>query len=148
MTLQLRDATLQDSDLLLEFMAGFNQEEGIAFEPEVYRDRINAAFQFPQFVKVWLVTVNSAPVGYAIMTFTFSFEFGGIQAAIDEVYLCSTQRRKGLGTLVLELLEREAANSGAKALWGDISDEKPWLYTFYERAGFNPYPYRPYSKPL
>jgi hypothetical protein len=55
---------------------------------------------------------------------------------------------KGLGTLVLECLEREATNSGAKTLWGDISDEKPWLSTFYERAGFNYYPYRPYRKQL
>lgn len=148
MTLQLREALPPDSNLLLEFMAGFNQEEGIAFSLEVYRARINAAFQFPQFAKIWLVTANSSPAGYAVLTFTFSFEFGGIQATIDEIYLCFTKRRKGLGTLTLKLLEREAANSGAKALWADISDEKPWLSTFYERAGFKHYPYRPYSKQL
>lgn len=148
MTLQLREALPQHSDMLLEFMAEFNREEGISFDPELYRARIDAAFQFPHFVKVWLVIANSSPIGYAILTFTFSFEFSGIQATIDEIYLCSTERRKGLGTLTLELLECEAANSGAKTLWGDISDEKPWLSIFYERAGFKRYPYRPYSKQL
>jgi GNAT superfamily N-acetyltransferase len=148
MTLQLREALPQDSNLLLELMAGFNQEEGIAFNPDVYQARINTAFQFSQLVKVWLVLMDTSPIGYAVLTFTFSFEFGGIQAAIDEIYLYSTERRKGLGILILELLGCEAAHSGAKTLWADISDEKPWLSTFYERAGFKRYPYCPYSKQL
>lgn len=54
-------------------MAEFNQEEGIDFDAEAYRDRLNAAFQLPQFVKIWLIAVDSLSIGYAILTFTFSF---------------------------------------------------------------------------
>jgi GNAT superfamily N-acetyltransferase len=148
MSLQLREALPQDSNLLLEFMAGFNQEEGIAFNREIYRARLDAAFHSPQLVKIWLAIAHSSPVGYAVLTFTFSFEFGGIQATIDEIYLCPAERHKGLGTSILELLEREAANSGVKTLWSDIPHEKPWLSTFYERAGFERYPYFSYRKQL
>jgi GNAT superfamily N-acetyltransferase len=148
MTIELREASFQDVELLLGFMAEFNREESIDFDPEIYRARLNVAFQFSQLVKIWLLVASSEPIGYAVLTFTFSFEFGGVQAAIDEIYLCPKERRKGLGTLVLECLEHEAINSGAKTLWGDISDEKPWLSSFYERAGFTCYPYRPYRKQL
>jgi GNAT superfamily N-acetyltransferase len=148
MSLELRAVLPQDTELLLEFMAGFNQEENIVFDAEVYRARVHAAFQCPQLVKIWLIAVESSPVGYAVLAFTFSFEFGGIQATIDEIYLQPAERRKGLGTLILQRLEQEASHAGAKTLWGDIADEKPGLTLFYERAGFDRYPYRPYSKPL
>lgn len=148
MNLELREASLQDVELLLKFMAEFNREESIDFDAEAYRARLIAAFQVPHFVKTWLVAARSNPIGYAVLTFTFSFEFGGIQATIDEIYLCRTERSKGLGMSVLQCLEREAINSGANTLWGDISDEKPRLLAFYERAGFRHYPYRPYRKQL
>lgn len=148
MSIELRKASVQDIELLLEYMAGFNQEEGIFFDTEAYRAKLWNAFRYSQFVKLWLIVANSLPVGYAVLTFTFSFEFDGIQATIDEIYLCPSERRQGLGTRILQSLKHEAIDAGAKTLWADISDEKPWLVKFYERAGFSRYPYRPYSKPL
>ncbi|NMG09879.1 GNAT family N-acetyltransferase [Brasilonema sp. UFV-L1] len=129
-------------------MAGFNQEESIDFNREAYRERISAAFSSPQLVKIWLIVANSYIVGYAVLTFTFSFEFGGVQATIDEIYIMPEKRGKGWGTSVLELLAQKAISFGAKTLSGDVSDEKPWLSTFYNRAGFACYPYRPYYKKL
>ena len=146
--LELKEASSQDTDLLLELMSGFNQEENIDFDTEIYRERIHVAFNSPQLVKIWMIVANSCAVGYAILTFTFSFEFGGIIATIDEIYIALEERGKGLGTSVLEVLAQEAIICGATTLSGDISDEKPWLSTFYKRAGFERYPYRPYYKQL
>ncbi|MBD2105287.1 N-acetyltransferase [Leptolyngbya sp. FACHB-261] len=148
MTTELKAASLEDIDLLLELMAGFNQEENIDFDTEVYRELIHVAFHSPQLVKIWMIVVNSYAIGYAILTFAFSFEFGGLLATIDEIYIASEKRGKGLGTSVLELLAQEAITCGATTLNGDISDEKPWLSAFYKRAGFECYPYRPYYKQL
>jgi GNAT superfamily N-acetyltransferase len=146
--LELKEASSHDTDLLLELMSGFNQEENIDFDTEVYRERIYVAFNSPQLVKIWMIVANSCAVGYAILTFTFSFEFGGIIATIDEIYIAPEKRGQGLGTSVLELLAQEAITYGATTLSGDISDEKPWLSTFYKRAGFECYLYRPYYKQL
>jgi GNAT superfamily N-acetyltransferase len=146
--LELKEALSHDTDLLLELMSGFNQEENIDFDTEVYRERIHVAVNSPQLVKIWMIVANSCAVGYAILTFTFSFEFGGIIATIDEIYIAPEKRGQGLGTSVLELLAQYAITSGATTLSGDISDEKPWLSTFYKRAGFECYLYRPYYKQL
>ncbi|MCC5654706.1 GNAT family N-acetyltransferase [Nostoc sp. XA013] len=147
-SLELKEASSQDSDLLLELMSGFNQEENINFDTEVYRERIHIAFDSPQLVKLWMIIANSCAVGYAVLTFSFSFEFGGILATIDEIYIVPEKRGKGLGASVLQLLAQEAIICGATTLSGDISDEKPWLFTFYKRAGFECYPYRPFYKHL
>ncbi|MFN6536007.1 MAG: GNAT family N-acetyltransferase [Nostoc sp. EkiNYC01] len=146
--LELKEASSQETELLLEFMSGFNKEENIDFDTEVYRELLRIAFDSPQFVKIWIIFANSYTVGYAVLTFTFSFEFGGILATIDEIYITPEKRGKGLGKSVLEILEQEAIISGATNLCGDISDEKPWLSSFYQRAGFEYHPYRPYYKQL
>lgn len=146
--LKLKEAASLDTDLLLQFMSGFNQEENINFDTEVYRELINVAFDSPQLVKIWLIFTNSCAVGYAVLTFTFSFEFGGILATIDEIYITPENRGKGLGTSVLELLAQEARNYKARTLSGHISDTKPWLFGFYKRNGFEFHPYRPYYKQL
>jgi GNAT superfamily N-acetyltransferase len=146
--LELKEASNHDTDLLLELMSGFNQEENIDFDTEVYRERIHVAFNLPQLVKIWVIVANSCTVGYVILTFTFSFEFGGTIATIDEIYITPENRGQGLGTSVLELLAQEAITYGATTLSGDISDKKPWLSTFYKRAGFECYLYRPYYKQL
>lgn len=146
--LELKEASIQDIDLLLELMSGFNREENINFDPELYRQQIHVAFDLPQLVKIWMIAADSCIVGYAILTFTFSFEFGGTIATIDELYIALEARGKGLGTSVLKLLAQEARLRGATTLSGDISDEKPWLSTFYQSAGFECYPYRPYYKQL
>lgn len=146
--LKLQEAASLDTDLLLQFMSGFNQEENINFDTEVYRELINVAFDSPEIVRIWLIFTNSCAVGYTVLTFTFSFEFGGILATIDEIYITPENRGKGLGTSVLELLAQEARNYKARTLSGHISDKKPWLFGFYKRNGFECHPYRPYYKLL
>lgn len=146
--LQLQEASIRETELLLELMSKFNREENIDFDPEVCRKLISVAFHSPQLVKIWIITLNLSTVGYAILTFTFSFEFGGILATIDEIYIAPEQRGQGLGSAVLELLAKAAIDHGATNLCGDIADEKPWLSTFYQRAGFIYHPYRPYYRQL
>jgi GNAT superfamily N-acetyltransferase len=129
-------------------MAGFNLEEEIDFVPDTYRQRIYLALQMPQLVRMWLIVKAGTVLGYGVLSFTFSFEFGGLLATLDEIYVLQEYRGKGIGVEVLELLAQQAKLLGAQVLNGDISDHKPWLGAFYQRAGFIPHPYRPYYRQL
>jgi predicted acetyltransferase len=58
---------------------------------------------FCQFVRddtygqAWLIVVDGKPVGYVVLTVSFSFEYRGYDAFIDELYIAGEHRQRELG---------------------------------------------------
>jgi ribosomal protein S18 acetylase RimI-like enzyme len=85
---------------------------------------------------VYLVGLSRAPVGYVVITFGWSVEFGGLDAFVDELYIRPAVRGRGMASDVLVALPNALAEAGVKAmhLEADRRDEK--LVALYQRAGF------------
>ena len=86
--------------------------------------------------RAWLILSDGDIVGYVILTFLFSFEFGGKIAFIDKLYLSQRARGKGIGKQTLEFIKSEAAKLSLKVLYLEVEHHNALAQKLYLSAGF------------
>lgn len=75
-------------------------------------------------------------LGYGVVTFSFSLEFHGRFALLDELYLREAARGRGLGKASLAFVEEFCRHEGIRTLRLEVSHENARARAVYERAGY------------
>jgi len=70
--------------------------------------------------KSWLIFSENEIVGYIILTFIFSFEYGGKIAFIDELFIKETERGKGFGKEAIQFIQREVPKLSLKLFYLEV----------------------------
>ncbi|KAF2518218.1 GNAT family N-acetyltransferase [Flavobacterium salilacus subsp. salilacus] len=70
----------------------------------------------------WLILHEGQTVGYVILTFVFSFEYGGRIVILDELYIRKNERGLGLGSKTLDFIHAQAKLLGIKIIYLEIED--------------------------
>jgi GNAT superfamily N-acetyltransferase len=83
--------------------------------------------------QVWLLAGPDGPVGYAIVTWTWSLESGGRDSILDELYVRTPGA--GLGGALLEHAIAEAEAYGARALFLETEAPNARARRFYAEHG-------------
>ena len=109
-------ASIDDSAVLLEMMENFYAIDQYPFDRELTAHNIESLLNHPEWGRIWLVTVENQIIGYVVLAFGFSFEYKGKDACIDELYLKSEHRGRGIGAKVISFVIEEAKNLGVKTL--------------------------------
>ena len=86
------------------------------------------------------------PVGYAVLTFAHSIEFGGRCGFVDELYVEPPARGRGVGRRALERVADEARSLGVRVLLLEVSPENERVAGLYRSAGFAERKYRLMTK--
>lgn len=81
---------------------------------------------------------SRAPIGYIILTFGWSVEFGGMDGFVDELYVRPAVRRRGIATDVLEQLPKTLAETGLRALHLEVREDDDQTVKMYRRQLFKP----------
>ncbi|MFT3793446.1 GNAT family N-acetyltransferase [Flavobacterium sp.] len=87
--------------------------------------------------KAWLIWDENEIVGYIILTFVFSFEYGGLIAFVDELYISERARGKGLGKSSIEFMKAEAQKLELKLLYLEVEHHNSNAQKLYLSAGFS-----------
>ena len=132
----LRLAQLADVDLAVQLMSEFYQESGYALHPQRGREAIRGLVADPELGRLWLIEADGATAGYVALTFGWSLEYQGRDAFIDDLYLRSAFRARGLGTRVMEQVEVEARALGVEALHLEVGRDNQAGRALYSRRGF------------
>ena len=103
MDVTLAKATREDLPRLFEWMRGLRCVGQMAAEQFIPLDQADGAMSRliddPSAGRVWIIRADKADVGYAVMVFSFSVEFGGRTAFIDELYtVCEGHTRQAAFT--------------------------------------------------
>ena len=136
MTTALHLAKPDDLDRLCRLVAGFHQEAGIEQSEEVRRDGLTPLLEGVPHGVVYLMGPTRAPIGYVVVTFGWSVEFGGMDAFIDEIYVRPAVRGRGIASDVLISLPKALAGAGVKALHLEVDREDEAAQRLYARTGF------------
>lgn len=143
--IQLRLATLDDFDAVLPRTRALNAHEGIEVPAPVFEAALRRLLSDPQIGGCWLVeritAPTTAPIGYAIATFSFDLEFGGREAYLTELWIDPPARGGGAGAAALALLADELRARGVSAMHLQVRPENP-AARLYARAGFTTSPRR------
>lgn len=87
--------------------------------------------------RFWLIhDERNKTVGYLIVCFGFSFEYGGRDAFIDEFYIIPEERGKGIGTEILKKLKDVAKQLDIKAIHLEVEKTNEIGNELYHKAGF------------
>lgn len=88
------------------------------------------------FGRAWLIVEEEEPVGYVVLTVSFSFEYRGRDAFIDELYVAEEHRGRGIGRSAMEFVEEAAHGLGVNAIHLEVSKENDAALELYRRVGY------------
>ena len=138
MSASLHLARPEDLEKLLTLVAGFHAEEGIESTDAQRRGALQPLLDGIPYGAIYLVGPVRAPIGYLIVTFTWSVEFGGLDGMIDELFIRPAVRGRGIATEVLFALPRTLAEAGVRALHIEVDRDNEAATKLYRRARFEP----------
>lgn len=138
MSAALHLAKPADLDRLLALVAAFHGEEGLQTTDQARRDGIAPLLDGIPHGAAYLIGPSRAPIGYVIITFGWSVEFGGMDAFIDEIYVRPAIRGRGIASEVLITLPGALAQGGVKAMHLEVDRDNAVAQRLYTRAGFKP----------
>jgi ribosomal protein S18 acetylase RimI-like enzyme len=121
---------------LLSLVASFHAEEGIASSEEDRRAGVSPLLDGIPHGCVYLIGPPRAPIGYIVITFGWSVEFGGLDAIIDELYIRPGVRGRGIASEALIALPRALAGGGLRAIHLEVDKTNEKALKLYRRAGF------------
>jgi GNAT superfamily N-acetyltransferase len=140
-----RVAALTDIPALVAMMREFYAEANYALDTGWATEAFSAVLRDSSRGMAWIVADGEEPMGYVVVTFRLSMEFGGSDAFIDDLFVRARHRRRGIGRTALEAafaecrrrgvlaihVETGADNVAAKALYGSfgLEDRKRLLLT-------------------
>jgi hypothetical protein len=114
----LRLAGPADLDDLLRQKQRFDATLGIEFEPAVARRALGELLARPELGRAWRILEGGAAVGYAVLCFGWSLEWGGRDAFLERSI--SSPPRVGAGSAARRCA-RSSRRRAPRASWRSIS---------------------------
>ncbi|OWU81379.1 N-acetyltransferase [Phaeobacter sp. 22II1-1F12B] len=128
----------EDFDRLDALVAAFHQEEGIELSPDKRRAGLFPLLEGIPHGVAYLIGPARAPIGYIVLTFTWSVEYGGLDGFIDEIYLRPAVRGRGIASEVMQTLPAKLAEAGLNTIHLEVDRDNTRAMKLYERIGFRP----------
>ena len=132
-----RTVGISDIDLMLELMHGLQQDDpwSVPFREEEVRKSLCELLVTPSAGRAFLIRDDQLSIGYLVLSFDFSLEYGGKNAWIDELFIRPEFRGKGIGSQALDFAAQTARELGAKVLHLEVNRGNPAI-DLYRRNGF------------
>ncbi len=97
-------------------VAAFHGEMGYDSTDEHRRGAILPLLDGSPYGAVYLIGPERAPVGYLVVTFSWSVEFGGMEALLDEIWIRPAVRGRGMAAEAVEALLKALRPAGIVAM--------------------------------
>lgn len=129
-------ATSESIARLEPMVAAFHDEQGIKRTTKHRIHALEPLLSGSPHGAVYLIGPQLAPMGYIVVTFTWSIQLGGLEARIDEFYIRDKVRGRGIGTQALVKLSETFLDYNIALLSLDATNTNDQVAHFYERLGF------------
>ncbi|WP_026712026.1 GNAT family N-acetyltransferase [Flavobacterium filum] len=112
--------SVSDIDKILQMLEEFYAIDHYPFEIETSTKLFHQFIENENLGKAWLIFDENEIVGYAILTFVFSFEYQGRIAFLDELYIKKSAQGKGFGKQTLHFIRQEAHKLSLKIIYLEV----------------------------
>jgi len=109
---------------------------GEGMSGEKVRRTVGELARHPEKGRILIFDAGAEVVGYAIIIYYWSNEYGGTLVSIDELYVKPGWQGRGIGAAFLQHLIAEEMD--AKGLQLEVTPQNARAYAFYLREGFRP----------
>ena len=111
---------IADISIITQMMQDFYAIDNYPIDVEVIKTLFQEFISNEHLGKSWLIYSENEIVGYIILTFIFSFEYGGRIAFVDELFFIETARGKGFGKEAIQFIQREVPKLSLKLLYLEV----------------------------
>ena len=132
----MRRAGPDDIPVLVGFMAEFYAEAGYSLNQSHAAGAFAAILADERLGYVWIIQAEHRDVGHVVVTLRFAMEYGGIVACLDDLYVKSGWRNKGLSSSALIEVRNFCEALGIRALTVEVGYDNGPAQTVYRRVGF------------
>ncbi|MEE4118870.1 MAG: GNAT family N-acetyltransferase [Paracoccaceae bacterium] len=116
-------------------VAAFHDETAVESDAAHRRAGLMPLLEGSPYGAVYLIGPERAPVGYLIVTFSWSLEFGGMDATLDEIWIRPAVRGRGMAREALEALIGALRPAGVAAISLEVERGGP-AEQLYAGLGF------------
>lgn len=116
-------------------MGEFYAESGYPLPVEAATRAFAALLDDPRLGRVWLMEVDGEAAGHAVLTVSYSMEYGGLRGFVDDLFVRPAFRGRGLASAALAELRRTAVEMGVRALLVEVGPENDTAQRVYRGLG-------------
>ena len=124
-----------DARFILSLASAFHAEDGHPLHP-ASAAAVDEFCRGDPSAPAWLIVVDGEVQGYVSLALSYRLEFGGRDAFIDDFFIRSPMRCRGIGRHVLTLVETEARARGVRMLRLEVERTNDRARSLYARCGF------------
>ena len=133
----MRRASAPDLGNLLQLMHEFYEEAGFSLNP----DRARAAF-LPLLApgdlgQVWMADFEGQVAGHLVFTFSYSMEYGGRTAFIEDLFVRPALRNRGVGRALVGQARALCEALGVRAMYLEVARNNAPAQAIYRAVGFD-----------
>lgn len=136
MSAALHLAKPQDLEKLMPLVAAFHSEMGFIGEETAIERALIPLLEGSPYGAIYLMGPARAPMGYVVLTFSWSIELGGMDGFIDEIYLRPAVRGRGIALETLQSLRKTLQSAAVKALHLEVQRDNEAMQKLYRKARF------------
>ena len=132
----MRIATKHDIPRLVEMMTEFYAEADYPLNKRRAEEAFDRLLADEHYGRVWFIEEHTQDAGYVVLTLTFSMEYGGFSAFIDDLYVRKGFRNRGLATAALSQVREFCVKLGVRAIHLEVGKDNAAAQAVYRRVGF------------
>jgi GNAT superfamily N-acetyltransferase len=122
---------------LLPLVAAYHAFEEVETSAEQRRQSAGNLLNDKSLGEIWQVRKLDIVIGYIAICYSYSIEFGGRDAFVDEFYITATERGMDIGGRVLKEIAALLRARGIVAVHLEVDGGNERARAAYARAGFS-----------
>ena len=122
---------------LLPLVAAYHQFEEISLSVDIREKSVERLLSDGTLGEVWLIKKFDQLIGYVVVCFGYSIEFGGRAAFIDEFYIEAPERGRGIGAEVLRKLKARMPAHDLVVVQLEVNQRNERAKSLYVQSGFS-----------
>ncbi len=132
----IRNLRQADKETFISMVEAFYASPAV--EHSVNSENFNTTFETAMsdnpYLRVLIIESEGKTTGYAVLSFTYSNEAGGMVVWIEEVYIKAKHRGEGLGSELLAFVEKEYIT--AKRFRLEVTKSNIGAISLYQKQGY------------
>jgi GNAT superfamily N-acetyltransferase len=137
MLVSFRPCGPKDHAVLLKLIRAYYRFDKIPFNPRSLNKGLDTLLRNVSQGQAWLMENHKKAVGYAVLTYNFDLEYGGVEGMLTDLYVDKHFRDQGIGSLALFEIEDFCRERGIRAIELQVLRHNRAAETFYRKAGFH-----------
>jgi ribosomal protein S18 acetylase RimI-like enzyme len=136
MLVTFRPCGPKDHAILLKFVIEYYRFDKIPFNRQSLSKGLDTLLRNLSQGQAWLMESHKKPVGYAVLTYNFDLEYGGVEGMLTDLYVSKRYRNQGIGSLALYEIEDFCRERGIPNIELQLMPHNRHAEEFYRKAGF------------